>query len=376
MALPVIFGPQGGNINLSELDQNFAQIGLGVIYPCTAAGTNTVALTPLSGWPSFNTYTNNLTFIFNAANTSTGAVTVNVAAVGALNLYLPDGVTQAGSGSLTSGKTYVIIYVSTLNGGAGGFLIVYPSTTGLTVLRSYLAGLALSNDGSSPNTVLDVAAGQCADSTNAVMINLGAFTKSTGGSWVAGSGSNGMGQTLTIAATTWYHVFAIINGAAADMYFDTSVTAANKPTGTTAFRRIGSMLTDASSHIVAFSQNGDEFLWAVPVADVSVVNLGTTATLYTLSAPLGVKVNALFRGFCSNPSGFNMLINSPDENVSLSEAPTGNITTTESTSASRAFGPLNLRTNTSSQIRAVSNTASTTLNIATYGWVDTRGRFN
>jgi len=78
--------------------------------------------------------------------------------------------------------------------------------------RSYLAGLILSNDGTSPNTVLDISAGQCVDSTNAFVINLAAFTKSTGGSWAAGSGSNGMGTGLTIANSTWYHVFAIIKG--------------------------------------------------------------------------------------------------------------------------------------------------------------------
>lgn len=39
-------------------------------------------------------------------------------------------------------------------------------------------------------------------------------------------------------------------------------------------------------------------------------------------------------------------------------------------------GTFNIRTNTSAQIRAVSNIASTTLNLATYGWIDTRGRLN
>jgi len=33
-----------------------------------------------------------------------------------------------------------------------------------------------------------------------------------------------------------------------------------------------------------------------------------------------------------------------------------------------------LRTNTSGQIRAISSTANTTLQLATTGWIDTRGR--
>lgn len=383
MTLPNIFGPQSGNINLSALDANFAQIGLGIIYPCTATGTNTVALTPLSGWPSFNTYTNNLAFIFNAANTSTGTITVNVAGVGALNLYLPDGVTQAASGSLASGKTYVIVYVSTLNSNAGGFLIISPNTTGLTVIRSYLAGLTLSNDGVSPNTVLDVAAGTCADSTNAAMINLGAFTKSTGGSWVAGSGSNGMGQGLTIAATTWYHVFAIINGGAADVYFDTSVTAANKPTSTTAFRRLGSFLTDGSSHIVAFVQDGDNFWWAAPVApSVTATNPGTSAVTRGLTGiPTGVVVQAILQIIVENSGVAGAAFAYFSDLTTNDVAPSLSFTDTteaDSVAGGNTVGAtrLNIRVNTSAQIRTrlSYSDASVTLTINALGWLDSRGR--
>jgi hypothetical protein len=37
---------------------------------------------------------------------------------------------------------------------------------GVSVLRSYIAGLTLSNDGGTPSSVLDIAAGQAADSGN------------------------------------------------------------------------------------------------------------------------------------------------------------------------------------------------------------------
>ena len=68
--------------------------------------------------------------------------------------------------------------------------------------RSLLAGLTLSNDSGTPNSVLDIAAGACADSTNAVPIIGTAFTKSTAGSWVAGTGNNGMGSGLSVAPST------------------------------------------------------------------------------------------------------------------------------------------------------------------------------
>jgi hypothetical protein len=37
---------------------------------------------------------------------------------------------------------------------------------------------------------------------------------------------------------------------------------------------------------------------------------------------------------------------------------------------------INIRTNTSAQIRIVAAGSATTVNIATHGWIDTRGRFN
>src|SRR5205823_4026141 len=59
-----------------------------------------------------------------------------------------------------------------------------------TVVRGAIAGLTLSNDGTTPNSVLDIAAGQAADSTAAVYMTLAAFTKSTGGAWTSGTGNN------------------------------------------------------------------------------------------------------------------------------------------------------------------------------------------
>ncbi|HUK11469.1 MAG TPA: terminase family protein, partial [Stellaceae bacterium] len=48
--------------------------------------------------------------------------------------------------------------------------------------------------------------------------------------------------------------------------------------GYTLKRRLGSIRTNSSSQIIAFSQNGDELLWDAIPFDVNVSNLGTTAT--------------------------------------------------------------------------------------------------
>jgi hypothetical protein len=236
-----------------------------------------------------------------------------------------------------------------------------------------LGGLALSNDATLPNTVLDISKGVAVDSTASFFIKLPAFTKSISATWVAGSGNGGMGAGLTVAASTWYHVFLIMDSGSADIYFDTSVTAANAPSGTTAFRRIGSFMTNASSQITAFSQNDDEFLWGGPVNDFT-TTLTTTSALFVLSVPTGVKVNALFNAGSAGGADISALFSSGDLAVQTVGLPAGNDSYTIS-SAAAAAGQYNVRTNTSAQIRAVAS-ASITISEATTGWVDTRGRFN
>src|ERR1700730_9484090 len=127
---------------------------------------------------------------------------------------------------------------------------------GVSVLRSYIDGLTLSNDRVTPSSVLAIAAGQAADSGNAVMISIGAFTKSTAGAWTSGTGNNGMGNGLTIANNTWYHVILANNGGTPDIYFDTSATGANRPAGIsdTKVRRIGSLPNDGRAHLLAVPQ--------------------------------------------------------------------------------------------------------------------------
>lgn len=169
----------------------------------------------------------------------------------------------------------------------------------------FRSGMNLINDSVTPNTVLDVGTGAVADSADAVWIQLSQeFFGSTGGTWTAGAGTSGspvdkMGNGLTVAINTWYHVYAIINASAADIYFDTSASAANAPAGTTAYRWIGAFLTDGSGNIVPFIQIGNKFVWSVPRLDVNAVNIpDTSAHTASLSAPPGfrteVEINVNF----------------------------------------------------------------------------------
>lgn len=130
-----IFGTlSAGNQPLSLFDTLTGQIAQSVIVPTTASGTNAIALALNANAPTITSNVNFQQFSFVAANNSTGSVTVNVNAIGALPLYKPGGI-QAGSGDISSGVLYVIAFNQALNSGGGGYQIVSatPATLSLPV---------------------------------------------------------------------------------------------------------------------------------------------------------------------------------------------------------------------------------------------------
>lgn len=244
--------------------------------------------------------------------------------------------------------------------------------------RSYLAGLGLSNNVTDGDHDVDIAAGACRDSANAADITLAAITKRIDASWSAGTGNGGLSSSLTVAADTWYHMHALIVSGAADVGFDTSITAANLVTdhSATAYRRLGSVLTDGSSNIIAFKQLGDRFLWLDPPLDLNTTTLSTTAQTPTLSVPLDVQVRALINIIITGGTDRQVYISSPDVNdeaPSLTAAPLSTAIRSAGGSVD-ATSPGEFRTNTSSQVRIRSTASSTTARIATLGWFDGRGR--
>lgn len=236
---------------------------------------------------------------------------------------------------------------------------------GSSIINGYINGFTLSNDGTTPNSVLDLTAGYAADSTNANMITGTTFTKSTAGTWSAGSGSNGMGSGLTIASLTWYHVFAIINGGSYDVFFDTSPTAANKPASTTAFRYIGSFRTNSSSQIIAFTQYGQKFKWSAGPVDLTISSgTPTTETLVVLSVPSGFVTYPIIQCTITAATAGNALFIFPGSSTALDGYFSG-LSTTLVTG-----GQVQTTTNTSSQISYHASSATDTVTILTTGYIN------
>jgi hypothetical protein len=245
---------------------------------------------------------------------------------------------------------------------------------GIAPPRSYLSGLGLSTAGAS--ATFTVAAGAAVNSTNVDMMTLASPLSKTTGAWAVGSG-NGALDTSVITFSTWYHVFLIkrTDTGVVDVLISQLPSAPTMPPNYTEWRRIGSMLTDISDKWVLFHQLGDEFLWDVPLNDVSTSTLTTTSTLFTVNVPTGVQVNALMRAsMSSGTAGTGMLVQSPDESTQAVATPAGNVSMTAINNTTSFRAPLNIRTNTSAQIRAVASAASTTFQVNTYGWIDRRGR--
>lgn len=121
MALPNVPYAAQTSPQMVELDQTFAATAALGTVPCGASGTNAITLSPNANTPTLSAYANYQAFSFTAAATSTGAVTIQVSALGILNLYLPDGVTQANANNLFIGALYTVVFNQALAGGTGGF---------------------------------------------------------------------------------------------------------------------------------------------------------------------------------------------------------------------------------------------------------------
>jgi hypothetical protein len=249
--------------------------------------------------------------------------------------------------------------------------------------------MSLSNDTDASHDIA-VAIGECRGEDDDEDITLSAImTKQIDASWAAGDDAGGLSSTITIANTTWYHVHAIMVGGSADVGFDTSITAANLVTdhSATAYRRIGSVLTDGSANIIAFKQISDHFFWVTPVVDYSLADPGTSAVTTTLTVPTGLEVQAIIypsmrpnsQGVESGVTEWNYTaIYHPDLTGSAASSGLASqsvfIETATTNGGGGGANSVPLFTNTSAQIKHISNGDVRQVAIGTAGWVDDRGK--
>lgn len=125
MSLPITFATLGaGNQPLQDFDTQFAAVAALGVIPCSASGQNAIALTPFVNTPTITSYTDLApSFIFAAAQTTTGGVTASVAGIGFRNVYKRNGSLAAGANDIIAGNVYRLVPLQALNGGVGGFVV-------------------------------------------------------------------------------------------------------------------------------------------------------------------------------------------------------------------------------------------------------------
>jgi len=298
-----------------------------------------------------------------------------------------------GTHKMTSGAAGDMFYhdgtkLTRLGKGTAGQILTQggsnaPAWGNAVLPRSYLAGLGLSNAADTEHDIT-IAVGTCRDSSNAYDLTLAsAMTKQIDAAWAAGTNAGGL-FSGAVGATTWYHVFVIRKDSdgSIDAGFDTSVTAANKPAGYTAYRRIGSVLTDGSSNILNFYQYGDIFLWKASIRDIAVTNPGTSAVTRTLSVPTGVIVEAIINVATGADAADSLVriscLSINDEAPSTSVTPLADFGAYYNAGGANisTYGQIRVLTNTSAQVRSrnLTSGANTSLYIVTLGWIDRKGR--
>lgn len=261
MPLPNNFGSvaTGAQEPGSALDANFAALGVLVTLPCTATGTNAINLTPFVNTPTVSAYQNFLRFSFTAAAATTGAVTLQFAALAALPFYFPDGVTQISSGALTLGQYVEAAYSNLVNSGGGGFVWINPASGAAgasyvllaTVTASNVASVAFTSGITSTYDNYDLRCSSVVPVNNAVTLGI-QISENAGGTWLTtpyqwSANATSVGATNLPSGATGASavILATVDNTANEGYSGT-ITVAN-PSSTTSYKPFRALSTWVSS---------------------------------------------------------------------------------------------------------------------------------
>lgn len=359
-----------------ELDNGeLAQTGISQLD--NVQGTDTITA---EGSPAILTLVDKQAFVFTAANANTGAVTLKIDTTAAKSIKKAHN-QNLESGDIDQDQIVMVVYnadddtfelVSHANTGA--FESITDQYGDLRASSGFIYGLNTAPDTDSEHDIA-IAVGSCADSANAVYMNLSTvLTKRIDANWSAGDNNGGFPSGLSLSADTWYHFFLIAHSdGTVDAGWDTSLTATNllsDATGYIYYRRIASHLTDGSSNIISYIQNGADFVWSVPVNDVADATPSGANTV-AMTTPTGLELRGRFAVAAQYASATMLaLLTALDQ---ADTTPTISLMTVQVSSGSvRSANTVEIYTNTSSQIRYRGDTNGGTLYISTLGWTDPR----
>jgi hypothetical protein len=277
-----------------DLDTNFNALGALVNIPCTASGTNTIALTPFASLtlPTVSAYTDQApVFSFFAAATSTGAITININGLGAKKLFKNNGQTLAGSNDLISGALYQVSFKQSLDGGSGGFIILNQVAMGAA---------AGSVPGKSRNTIMtgtaDATVTVTADAIALWDGSLSFFTATSVNVSInaAVNGVNGL-DTGALANNTWYAAYVIYNpgtATVAGLLSTNFSTPTTLPSGYTLYARAGAIVTNGAAKLHRILQKGNNAQYVVGATTTTAMPVIASGAAGTFSSTAPVWASA------------------------------------------------------------------------------------
>lgn len=288
MSYPTVFANlAAGNQPASLFDTMFTISGEQGNIPCTAAGTNAITLTPNSNFFSPTSYVNKQMVTWRAVNTSTGAVTIQISALGLVKLFTVNGV-QAASGDIVSGTEYTCTYSSALDAGNGGFQIVNGTVTAQSnpVIGAYSNKLLQNNSGT-PATQIDVMVGELV-----VENSLGGTVRTTGLSSTVTlnfgvTGANGL-DAGTIAANKVYFLYGLFSPTSGTATLASlSPTAPTAPAGYSYKSLLGAWITATGAATLVRGKQRDDHWWQVMTTGGAFTTVANTATgTYSTTEPV------------------------------------------------------------------------------------------
>lgn len=308
---------------------------------------------------------------------STGATTITYANTGSNNytLGIPavngNVVTTGDAGSVTStmlattGAVAGSYSTPILTVGMDGRITAI-SNGSATDIYGHIWGFGLSNDASSPNTIVDVAAGMANDHTNTLMI-VGSACKVN----MAASGAGGI-DAGSVGSYTWWAILAI-NGTSGTSCMATKETAGSPisptmPGGYAYYRYVGSVFAQAgTTYLAAFKQYGQRFYWASGTTDLNTSGAATATTAITLTVPLSINVFPILDQVRYKGA-------SASDCLTLSSGPsTGGSYTYVCAQVTAQWVSANISdlvTDTSARLQYAGTTSSDSVLIQTGGWID------
>lgn len=195
----------------------------------------------------------------------------------------------------------------------------------------YANGLQISNDGITPDEIIDISVGSILDSTGVYQISTDEVLSPD----ITDLGLNGL-DTGTVAASKVYAVYLVadpVTQQATGAVFSLSLTGPLMPFGYSAYALIGFVVTDSSSDILVGSWTGGNdtrrtFVYDAPIATAVTAGNATSYTAVSLAAFVpAVENTPVSIAFAFTPGAASRTFNmTPGNGVGNAVTITGQVT--------------------------------------------------